>query len=194
MADQCNGRGWHTWADVRLDVQAVIVTYHGPDGQVSPFARAGDDWVRHPAMEAELRDAEGGFELAWRWTARFPGLRWKFDEGGRLQRMVDPFRRGDRPQARGRSPGGARPRRRAEARRGVVERPGERVGVERRTRFFPDDAGRLTGVDRPGGAIRYRYGGDGRLLDVTDADGVRLVHNEYDSKAGSSPRRRPTAG
>ena len=91
VADQCNGRGWHTWADVRLDVQAAIVTYHGPDGQVSPFARAGDDWVRHPAMEAELRDAEGGFELAWRWTARFPGLRWKFDEGGGLQRMVDPF-------------------------------------------------------------------------------------------------------
>ena len=47
-----------------------LVTYHGPDGQISPFARADENWVRHPAMEATLRDSGEGFELVWRWTAR----------------------------------------------------------------------------------------------------------------------------
>src|SRR5262249_40373342 len=47
---------------------------------------------------------------------------------------------------------------------------------------FRYDAERLIEVNRPRGAIRYGYGDDGRLTDVVDADGVPLVHNEYDAE------------
>ena len=56
------------------------------------------------------------------------------------------------------------------------------VSSDGRRVSFHYDAGRLTEVNRPGAAIRYAYGDDGRLTDVIDADGVRLVHNEYDSE------------
>ena len=118
VADQCNGRGWHSWADVRLDVQPAIVTYHGPDGQVSAFARADDRLGPPSGHGSRASGRRRGVRAGMAVDRTVP---WHALDVRRRRSPAEDrgsLRRGDHHRARRRSPGGARSRRRPEARRG----------------------------------------------------------------------------
>ena len=176
-----NGRGWHTWADTRLELAQEAVVYHGPDGQVAPFARDGGRLVAHPAMEADLVATGDGYELAWRWASRFPRATWSFGPDGRIEQVRVPGagtvafeHRDGRLSALAHSGG-----RRVELSwagghvSGLASSDGRRVAY----RYEGPD---LVAVERPSGEMRYLTGADGLVAEVRDADGVRLVRNEYD--------------
>ncbi|MCU4184689.1 DUF6531 domain-containing protein [Acidiferrimicrobium sp. IK] len=182
VSDTGAGRGWHTWAGCRLEPTASEVTYHGPDGQSAAFTRVGADYLRHPAMEAELAEVDDGFELRWRWTSRFPGMVWRFDGEGHLRTLADPFAGTVSALHReGRLVG-----LRHEGGRSLsIEWIGGHIGAVvasdgRRCayRYVDDD---LVEVERPAGAQRYAVDAAGRVREVHDADGVRVVANEYDT-------------
>ncbi len=176
------GRGWYSWASTRLEIGADQVIYAGPDGQTAPFVRAGDGFLRHPAMEAELDTAGDGFVLRWRWGGRFPGMHWHFDAGGRLWRIDDPFgattavSHDDDGRLVGLAHEGGRHLRIDWDGSQIVQvtsSDGRRVSY----RYDGDD---LVGVDRPAGEQRLAVDRGGRILELHDADGVRLVRNTYD--------------
>ncbi|MBO0728583.1 MAG: RHS repeat protein, partial [Acidimicrobiaceae bacterium] len=176
-------RGWYGWAGTRLDVSDASVVYHGPDGQVAAFARTTRGLLRHPAMEGDLAEVGDGFELRWKWTARFPGMTWSFDGGGRLLAVDDPFggvtvahHDENGRLARLTHQGG-----RQLTLRWTDHHVEEVVSSDGRRVVYRYDGDDLVGVERPAGAQRYAIGDDGRVAEVWNADGVRLVRNEYDA-------------
>jgi hypothetical protein len=191
------GRGWYSWAGTRLEVGDDQVVYYGPDGQVAPFARTPSGLLRHPAMEgdlieldsaAELNGRAGGFELRWRWNARFPGMIWTFYSDGRLHSIQDPFggtttaEYEDDQLATLTHQGG-----RQLSIRWNAGRVAEVVASDGRRVVYHYDGDDLVDVDRPAGARRYAIGGDGRIAEVFDADGVRLVRNQHHLQLAPHP-------
>jgi hypothetical protein len=77
------GRGWYAWADVALLPGDGEVGYQGRDGQLATFVEGTQRFLGIPGIEAHLSRTEGGYELRWRWQARFPGMVWRFDSDGR---------------------------------------------------------------------------------------------------------------
>ena len=177
-----NGRGWHTWADTRLELARESVVYHGPDGQVAPFARDGERLVAHPAMEAELVATPAGYELEWRWASRFAGQAWSFGPDGSIEQVQVPgagtvtFEHRD-----GRLSGLAH----SGGRRLELSWAGGQIcglaSSDGRHVAYRYEGPDLVAVQRPSGQLRYLIGADGLVAEVRDADGVRLVRNEYDS-------------
>ncbi len=179
------GRGWSSWASCRLAVEPGAARWVGPDGQevVVPldpstpgaFARV----VGMPGLVVVDHDGGLALERFDRVRLRFgadgrplsaedgPGTRVTFDHDGdgRLVRMAHGSGRTVR-----------------------LDWHGERIvalhcGDGRSVHYRYDGRGRLVGSDGgPHGPRRYDVDDDGRVLAVTDADGVVEVRNTYDAE------------
>lgn len=174
------GSGWSSWATVRLHPRPEGAEYEGPDGQRAVFPRMGAGYGRVVGINALVEPLESGLALEW-----FGGGRWEFDDvglpvliqhgpGTEVRLRHDEQGRLARLQHRG-------------GKRIDLEWEGERIVAAtcsdgRRVAYRYDDAGNLVEVDRSGGTRRYAVDGDGRILSVTDPDGVVEVTNVYDDE------------
>jgi RHS repeat-associated protein len=205
VVDGPGGRGWSSWATTRLEVgEGSVVRFFGPDGRQATVVVAGGDrpvrvaglegaFVRHAGTEPDP-EAVAGYSLRWHWTSPWPGMTWHFDAGGRLARIEDPFggtttcRRGEQGRLAAMTHEGGRsltlewdgPRI-----TGLVANDGRRV----RYRYRGAD---LVGVERADGGRRYRADVAGRITELMDADGVRLMANTYDDEGRVTSQTAPT--
>src|SRR3954452_6418747 len=173
------GPGWSSWADARLHPRADGAEYVGPDGQRALFPRMGDGYGRVLGIAGLVEPGESGLVLHW-----FGGERWAFDEAGLPARIT----RGPGTDIRvthedGRLAG----LRHVGGREVRVHWAGERIealecsdGRTVTSRY--DAAGDLLQADGAAGPRHYELGDAGRVLSVTDADGVVEVANAYDEQ------------
>jgi RHS repeat-associated protein len=198
------GRGWASWASVGLlPGDDGSVGYQGTDGQLAVFvpSLAVEDpggYGRVPGVAATLvrvpggdgaDDAGdqvpgdgGGWELRWDRHADTPHAVWAFDAGGRVRTVSSPVT----GTVRFTYTGGLLTALAHEGGRSLaLEWDGPRIvavrsSCGRAATYRYDDAGDLVAVDRVLGARRYVTDGEGRVVEVWDADGVRLCRNAYD--------------
>jgi YD repeat-containing protein len=187
------GRGWASWATCALvEGEDGAVGYAGPDGQMAVFvpSLAADDppgsFARVSGVQARLeRDAVSGWALRWdRASAERGGQVWRFDADGLIREVTDPAR-GTVSFA---YDGGLLTSVAHEGGRALtLEWDGARVvevrgSCGRAARYRYDDRGDLVGTERVVGDRRYEVDADGRVVEVWDADGVRLCRNTYDDE------------
>lgn len=187
------GRGWASWASVGLvSGDDGSVGYQGPDGQMAVFvpSPAIDEpggYGRVPGIAARLSRVatpEGGWGLVWDPSSARPGAIWTFGPDGLVGAVSDPatgtvtFEHDDGRLASVAHEGG---------RRLELDWDGGRVVAVRSScgrvaRYRYDDAGDMVGTERVLGSRRYETDDAGRIVEVWDADGVRLCHNRYDAE------------
>jgi RHS repeat-associated protein len=172
------GRGWSSWATARLVPRPDGVAYVGPDGQEARFPRMGAGFDRVIGVDALVEPLASGLALCW-----FDGRRWEFDEAG----LPVSLAHGPGTEIRLRHgtdgrlvelthPGGKRVR---------LEWDGERI-VElecsdgRRVSYRYDASDNLVEADGSGGTRRYELDDAGRVVSITDGDGVVELVNTYD--------------
>ncbi|MDQ6784195.1 MAG: DUF6531 domain-containing protein, partial [Actinomycetota bacterium] len=198
LASTSLGRGWYGWADASLTSSDAGVDYTGPDGQIATFGADGDAIAQHPEVEAVIERRPGGLRMRWRWASRFGAMTWDFAPDGRLEAIVDPF--GGTTTCSHDDDGRLVAMTHQGGRQVVVVWDGTRVAGLRSSdgrtvtyRYVGDD---LVGVERPGGAQTYAVDDAGHIVEVVDADGVRLIANTYDDEgrvlAQTSPFGRTT--
>ena len=163
------------WADARLHPRHDGAEYVGPDGQRALFPRMGEGYGRVLGVAAlvepgpsRARAATGSAASAGNSTR--PACRC----GSRRARAPSAL------HARGRAPGRAAPPAAASTLR--VHWDGERIAAlecsDGRTVELPlRDDGDLVEADGAAGPRHYELGDGGRVLSVTDADGVVEVAN-----------------
>lgn len=175
------GRGWSSWASVRLVPGPDGASYIGPDGQETLFPRMGEGFGRVVGVEALVEPLDSGLALRW---LRGAG-RWVFDEAGRLVSVT-------------RGPGTEVQLEHDSAGRLVLTTHGggKHVRLEwdavadrvialacsdgRRATYAYDDAGNLVEAVGAGGRRSYELDENARVVSVTDADGVVELVNTYD--------------
>jgi len=174
------GAGWSSWATVRLHPRPEGAEYEGPDGQRAVFPRMGAGYGRVVGINALVEPLDSGLALEW-----FGGGRWEFDDAG----LPVSIERGPGTEVRLRhDEQGQLVRLQHRGGKHIdLEWAGERIVAAtcsdgRRVAYRYDDAGNLVEVDRSGGTRRYAVDGDGRILSVTDPDGVVEVTNVYDDE------------
>lgn len=198
VADGPFGQGWASWAGVGCARRPDgSVGFQGPDGQFAMFAPdpSGPGYGRAAGVSATLArlpevapdgdgEASGGWELAWDWRSPWPGQRWRFGASGRIEQVTGTawgtttFRYdGDHLVALVHDGG----------RRLDLDWDGERIvavrsSCGRTARYHYDDAGDLVRTERVTGDRRYVVDDRGRVVEVHDADGVRLCCNTYDDE------------
>ena len=172
------GARWASWATTRLIERTWTAEFEGPDGQRIAFPRTGSGFGRAVGVDALVERSAAGLALAW-----FDGRRWEFDTDGR------PVRTWAGP--------GTAVRFVHEDDRLVelVHEHGRTVTVEwadgrvvavsgsdgRRVDYRYADGG-LAEAAGPAGARRYDRDEAGRVVSVTDADGVVELVNTYDEQ------------
>jgi RHS repeat-associated protein len=178
-----HGRGWASWADAGLQFPNDIeVAYVGPDGQRATFVRGEGGFGRTPGVEAALEEHDAGYVLRWDWNSRFPGQRWEFDAAGRVGAVRTAIgRRVEFTHESGRLAA-------------LTDQGGRTISLS-----WNDD--RIESVQSSDGrVVRFAYAPDlveiqrevagrrfvndeqGRMLELFDADGVRLAANTYDAE------------
>jgi len=173
------GPGWSSWADVRLHPRPDGAEYTGPDGQRVLFPRMGDGYGRVLGVAGLVEPGASGLVLNW-----FGGERWEFGEGGMPTRVTRgpgtdiSFTHADGRLAELRHAGGKTVR---------VHWEGDRIEALESTggrgaTYRYNDAGELELAAGAGGERHYEVGEAGRVLSVTDADGVVEVANAYDEQ------------
>jgi YD repeat-containing protein len=173
------GPGWSSWADVRLHPRPEGAEFSGPDGQRALFPRMGDGYGRVIGVAALVEPGESGLVLRFQ-----GGERWEFDESGMPARVTRGpgtdvrFTHSDGRLAELRHAGGKAVR---------VHWDGERIAAAecsdgRTATYRYNAAGELEQADGAGGPRHYELGDGGRVLSVTDADGVVEVANAYDEQ------------
>jgi RHS repeat-associated protein len=188
------GRGWASWASTALLLRPdATVGYQGPDGQLAVFhpERTGPGYRRVSGLAAALAvvpgaggDGHGGWALTWDWHSPHPGEVWRFDAAGRLATMSGPVIGTTRCEYDG---GRLVALAHDGGRRLTVVWDDDRIArVEsscgRRARYHYDEAGDLVRSERVTGDRDYVVDARGLLVEVRDADGVRLCRNEYDAE------------
>jgi RHS repeat-associated protein len=182
------GRGWASWASTALvPDEGGDVAYQGPDGQLAVFVPDGDEpgaYQRLSGLQARLVRVENGWELRWDRHSERPGAVWSFDADGLVRSVLDP--------ATGTTTfaytGGVLTAVEHEGgRRLELDWDGPRIVAVRSScgrvaRYHYDDAGDLVGSERVLGARRYEVDDQGRIVEVWDADGIRLCRNSYDDE------------
>jgi RHS repeat-associated protein len=175
------GRGWSSWASARLRARPDGAAYEGPDGQRALFARMGAGYGRVVGVNALVEPLASGLSLSW-----FGGRRWEFDEAGLPVRVM----RGPGTEVRLRHDEEGRLVELVhQGAKGIdLEWEGERIVAAacsdgRRVSYRYDDAGNLVEVERSGATRGYGVDDDGRIMSVTDADGVVEVVNAYDDES-----------
>jgi RHS repeat-associated protein len=175
------GRGWWSWADVRLDSLASDeVVLQCEDGARLPFVFVDDVWIGPAGVE--LTHMIGGWQVTWGSATTRSGATWSLDESGRLVTTAAPSRPAvtyeyvdDRLSRI--IDGLTHP---IEVRWGGTNVESVRRGnavVE----YEHDDASQLVSVTR-GGLRRWTYVYDehGRLAEEVDADGIVRARSIYD--------------
>jgi RHS repeat-associated protein len=173
------GRGWSSWATARLRARPQGAEYEGPDGQRADFPRQGAGYGRVLGVGALVEPLESGLALDW-----FGGGRWEFDDAGLPVRAS----RGPGTEVRFAHDEDGRLAEIAHAngKRVALEWEGERIAAlacsdGRRVEYAYDDGGNLVEADSStAGPRRYGLDAAGRIVTVTDADGVEEVANSYD--------------
>jgi RHS repeat-associated protein len=170
------GAGWSSWADARLHPRRDGAEYEGPDGQRALFPRMGDGYGRVIGVRGLVEPGEHGLVLRW-----FGGESWHFDEAGLPVRIDN-------------GPGTAvslehRDGRLVELRHGGGKRVGvrwedDRIGAldcsDGRRVEYRYEGGHLVAAEGDAGARLYEVADNGRVLSVSDADGIVEVANAYD--------------
>ena len=166
------GTGWSSWADARLNPRPEGAEFVGPDGQRALFPRMGDGYGRVLGVAGLVEPGPSGLVLNW-----FRGERWEFDEAGLPVRLT-------------RGPGTDVRLMHEDGRVAELRHQG---GKTLRVHWSQDRIEALESSD--GRDVEYRYDdgelveaggtrhyevGDGKVLSVTDADGVVEVANAYD--------------
>ncbi|MGH2942720.1 MAG: DUF6531 domain-containing protein, partial [Solirubrobacteraceae bacterium] len=173
------GPGWSSWAGARLRPRPEGAEYEGPDGQRVLFPRMGDGYGRVIGVAGLVEPGPSGLVLRW-----LGGERWEFDEAGLPVLLT----RGPGTDVRLRHEDGRLVElRHAGGKRTRVRWEGDRIGAlecsdGRGASYRYDDAGNLVEAVGAAGRRRYEVDGDGRVLSVTDADGVVEVANAYDQQ------------
>jgi RHS repeat-associated protein len=177
------GRGWASWATARLLPRPDGAAYVGPDGQEALFPRMGDGYGRVLGVDALVEPLAWGVALCW-----FDGRRWEFGDAG----LPCSVSRGPGTEIRLRHDDG----RLVE----LAHAGGRRVGVEwdaggsrivrlacsdgRCVSYRYDESEALVEVDGAGagagGTRCYELDDAGRVVSVTDGDGVVEAVNSYD--------------
>ena len=170
------GTGWSSWADVRLRPRPEGAEYEGPDGQRALFPRMGDGYGRVIGVRGLVEAGETGLVLHW-----FGGESWQFDAAGRPL-LID------------NGPGTAVSLEHRDGRLVALRHGGgKRIDVRweedricalecsdgRRVDYRYED-GHLVAAEGDAGLRRYEVAENGRVLSVSDADGVVEVANAYD--------------
>jgi len=184
------GRGWASWASTALVPEAGgTVGYQGPDGQMalfppSPDPDEPDAYQPVSGVQARLTRVEDGWELRWDRHSERPGAVWSYDAEGLVRTVVDP--------ATGTTTfaytGGLLTAVEHEGgRRLELDWEGARIVAVRSScgrvaRYQYNDAGDLVGSERVLGARRYEVDDRGHIVEVWDADGIRLCRNRYDDE------------
>ena len=192
------GRGWASWASTMLvPDDDGTVGYQGPDGQLVVFVPSFDaadppgSYGRVAGIAARLVRLEpgnghggGGWELRWERHSQHPGVVWTFDHAGLPRAVDDP--------ARGRvvltHVGGLLTAVAHEGgRRLELDWDGSRVvavrsSCGRTARYAYDDTGDLARTERVLGDRSYVTDDRGRIVEVWDADRVRLCRNTFDDE------------
>jgi RHS repeat-associated protein len=176
------GRGWSSWASVRLVARPDGVEYVGPDGQEAVFPRLGTGYDRVAGVAALVEPLESGLAMrrlddGGRWVfddaglpvsvSRGPGTEIGFshDAGGRLVELAH---------------GGGR-RVNLEWDDGSERIVALRSSDGRRVAYRYDASGNLVVAGSEGGTRSYELDAIGRIVSVVDADGVVELVNTYDA-------------
>ncbi|CAA9517595.1 MAG: hypothetical protein AVDCRST_MAG67-3157 [uncultured Solirubrobacteraceae bacterium] len=174
------GPGWSSWTDARLRPRAEGADYVGPDGQRAMFARQGDGYGRVIGVRGLVEPGAGGLVLHW-----FGGGTWQFDEAGLPARIENgPGSAVTLDYADGRLVA----LRHGSGKRIEVEWDGERIialdcSDGRRVDYRYDEAGHLVEAVGTAGLRSYEVAAEsGRVLSVSDGDGVVEVANAYDDE------------
>jgi RHS repeat-associated protein len=184
------GRGWASWASTALVPEAGgDVGYQGPDGQMAVFTPVLDGdgpgaYERLSGLQAQLVRVEEGWELRWDRHSERPGAVWRFDADGLVRTVADPATGTTTFEHTG---GLLTAVAHEGGRRLELDWDGARVVAVRSScgrvaRYQYNHAGDLAGSERVLGARRYEVDDRGRIVEVWDADGVRLCRNRYDDE------------
>jgi len=186
-----HGHGWGTWADARCARRDDgTLAYTGPDGQQLDFAtdrtnRSGG-WRREPWISATPERLGDGVLLRWDWTSEHPGERWTFGPDGRPLSIWGPHTGVTTFEH---DPAGRLIALTHEGGRSVFihwDEAGERIerlvtSCAREVHYRYDEDGDLVEVEGANNPHRYLLDA-GLIVEVWDADGVRLCHNVYDEE------------
>ncbi len=192
------GRGWASWASVGIAPQDNgTVGYQGPEGQLAVFSPnpTGPGYARVSGVDAVLADTGDGdgssgngsvgWTMAWDWESPHPGETWRFDGAGRLLTVSGQmtgvatftYDAGGRLVAVAHDSG-----RRLDVDWGGDRIVGVRSSCGRQARYTYNEAGDLVHSERAPGNRDYVVDGRGRIVEVIDADGIRLCRNTYDDE------------
>lgn len=183
LSSNALGRGWFTWADVQIRGEgedAVLIT---DEGRHAPL-RGMTEGEPLAVFEGcgEVMRTEGGWTVSWGIDSSYGLETWHFDELGRLLE-----RNGWR--------GGSTTFRHDDGRlRRITHASGRNLNVEwrngriasvttddgRAATYTYNEVGDLTAVATPSGRWSYEVDARGRIMEVTDADGVVECINWYD--------------
>ena len=181
------GPGWWSWAECRSNIAADgSFEYFGPDA-LQFVVRAGADgrFVYRQDLDVHVDPVDGQMvQIRWGRRSRNPNQTWTFGDG-RLVEVAGPFvgraafswdRRGHLTAITHDS-----------GRALTLHWRGRRVVAitssdGRRAEFEYNKAGALVRVDNARSPERYVVDADGRILSVTDADGIQTITMTYDDE------------
>src|SRR4051794_2564577 len=172
------GPGWSSWADARLNPRPEGAEYLGPDGQRALFPRMGEGYGRVIGVDGSVEPGPNGLVLR-----RHGGERWEFDEAGRPARLI-------------RGPGTEIVLSHEDGRlRELAHQGGKCLRVhweddritalecsDGRSATYRYEQRELVAADGAAGPRHYELGDGGRVLSITDGDGVVEVANGYDEQ------------
>ena len=187
------GRGWTSWTDVALWVEADAARLRLPDGRELTFPRLGVGWDRAVGENLWLRAEPDGSGFVLTGST---GLRWDLRADGRLRRTGSgpgtavTFEHDDQ----GRLVTMTHQRGRSVSLRwdGVTARVvGAAADDGREVTYAYDERDRLVAADGPAGVRRYRWDDADLVVAVVDAGGVVEAENTFDEHGRVSSQRSP---
>ena len=186
MQPSAFGPGWWTWTECRAEIDAAgTFHYIGPDALQFEMHTTADErrWFRPDLDLVVERSDAGTLTLRWGRRSRNPNQRWTFRDG-LLVEVAGPFigttslhHRGHRLIRLEHDSG------RSLALRWKGDRVVEISSSDGRVASFTyNAAGALVAVDNARSPETYEVDDAGRILSITDADGVRTVAMVYDDE------------